>query len=111
MRVELGEGGGGCTPPGSQLMALQRRAGGREPRATGSLATALPCPHPRSRDYVLSCTDEAAKRRQALRGAKPTAWYAGRPRLTEHSWEKMWDSHLHWKRWTQERMGPSNTPL
>ena len=61
---------------------------------------APPTPHPvRSRDYILSCVDEAAKRRQALRGQRPTTTYIGRPRLTDSSWEKMWDSHLHWKRW------------
>ncbi|GAB4818272.1 hypothetical protein N2152v2_005318 [Parachlorella kessleri] len=64
-----------------------------------------------NREYILSCTDEAAKRRQALRGQVPTTWYKGKPRLTSDSWEKMWNDHLHWKRWTQERMGPYYSPI
>ena len=35
-----------------------------------------------SRDYVLSCCDEAAKRREALRGKTPTTWVKGKPQLT-----------------------------
>lgn len=34
----------------------------------------------------------------------PRTWIKGKPRATDHSWEKMFDAHLHWKRWTQERM-------
>jgi hypothetical protein len=64
-----------------------------------------------SRDYILSVTDEAAKRRQASRGLRPTTWYKGRPVLTDHSWERMWNSHLNWKRWSQERMGPYYSPI
>lgn len=58
------------------------------------MRTLSPC----SRDYILSVTDEAAQRREALRGKRPTTWYKGRPVLTDHSWEKMWHEHLHWKR-------------
>lgn len=64
-----------------------------------------------SRDYVISVTDEAAKRRQARRGVRPTTWTKGRPLLTDHSWERMFNSHLHWKRWAQERMGPYYSPV
>ncbi|PRW05952.1 ATP-dependent DNA ligase isoform A [Chlorella sorokiniana] len=69
-------------------------------------------PRPRrfNREYVLSCCDEAAKRREALRGQVPRTWIKGKPRATDHSWEKMFDAHLHWKRWTQERMGPWYSP-
>lgn len=68
-------------------------------------------PRKYSRDYILSVTDEAAKRRQASRGLRPTTWYKGRPVLTDHSWERMWNSHLNWKRWSQERMGPYYSPI
>ncbi len=64
--------------------------------------TALHCLLLCSREYILSCTDEAAKRRQALRGQVPTTWYKGKPRLTSDSWEKMWNDHLHWKRWEKQ---------
>ncbi|EFN51105.1 hypothetical protein CHLNCDRAFT_59336 [Chlorella variabilis] len=57
-----------------------------------------------NRDYILSCCDEAARRREALRGRTPRTWVKGRPLLTDHSWERMFNSHLHWKRWAQERM-------
>jgi hypothetical protein len=60
---------------------------------------------------VLSVCDEAAQRRQAARGKVPTTWLAGRPQLTEQSWERMFNTHLHWKRWTQERMGPYFSPV
>ena len=68
-------------------------------------------PRHNSRDYILSCCDEAARRREALRGAPPRAALMGRPRLTDHSWERMFFDHLHWKRWTQERMGPYHSPI
>ncbi|KAL4426256.1 hypothetical protein ABPG77_009871 [Micractinium sp. CCAP 211/92] len=63
-----------------------------------------------NRDYILSCCDEAARRREALRGKEPRTWVKGKPRDTDESWEKMFSSHLHWKRWTQERMGPYYAP-
>ncbi len=59
-----------------------------------------------NRQYMVDVTNEHARRRQAAAGKVPTQWFKGRPRLTDQSWEKMWNSHLHWKRWTQERMGP-----
>lgn len=34
----------------------------------------------------------------------PRTWVKGKPRLTDHSWEKMFSGHLHWRRWAQERM-------
>lgn len=34
-----------------------------------------------------------------LRGQPPRAWFKGKPRLTGDSWEKMWNKHIHWKRW------------
>jgi hypothetical protein len=46
----------------------------------------------------MACCDEAARRRQAQRGETPTTWFKGKPVLTDHSWEKMWHQHLHWKR-------------
>ena len=58
-----------------------------------------------SREYILSCCNEAAQRREALRGEKPNTWFKGQPRATDHSWEKMWDDHLHWKRWVAQPQG------
>ncbi|KAL6769085.1 hypothetical protein ACKKBG_A17425 [Auxenochlorella protothecoides x Auxenochlorella symbiontica] len=63
-----------------------------------------------NREYIISCCNEAAQRRDVLRGQAPRAWYKGKPRLTGDSWEKMWNKHIHWKRWTQERMGPNHQP-
>ncbi|WPT10715.1 hypothetical protein PSENEW3n2_00001887 [Picochlorum sp. SENEW3] len=64
-----------------------------------------------NREYVINVTNEHAKRREAASGKVPRQWFKGRPRLTDQSWEKMWNAHLHWKRWTQERMGPYNSPI
>lgn len=64
-----------------------------------------------NRDYVLSCCDEAARRREALRGQVPRTWIKGKPTATNHSWERMFQSHLQWKRWAQERMGPYYSPV
>ncbi|RMZ54515.1 hypothetical protein APUTEX25_002091, partial [Auxenochlorella protothecoides] len=49
------------------------------------------------REYIISCCNEAAQRRDVLRGQAPRAWYKGKPRLTGDSWEKMWNKHIHWK--------------
>lgn len=49
------------------------------------LPTSCPTPTrfvPRSRDYILSCCDEAARRREALRGKEPRTWVKGKPRDT-----------------------------
>lgn len=64
-----------------------------------------------NREYMINVTNEHARRREAMAGKVPRQWFKGRPRLTDQSWEKMWNSHLHWKRWTQERMGPYNSPI
>jgi len=56
----------------------------------------------------LSACNESAQYRELKRGKVPQQWYKGRPRYTDQSWLRMWDSHLHWKSWTQERMGPNH---
>uniref|UniRef100_A0A061RCY1 Uncharacterized protein n=1 Tax=Tetraselmis sp. GSL018 TaxID=582737 RepID=A0A061RCY1_9CHLO len=58
-----------------------------------------------NRDYVVACCDEAAQRREILAG-KPARAFTLAPINTTHSYERMWNKHLHRKRWTQERMGP-----
>jgi hypothetical protein len=68
-------------------------------------------PRKYNREYVINVTNEHARRREAASGKVPRQWFKGRPRLTDQSWEKMWNAHLHWKRWTQERMGPYNSPI
>lgn len=68
-------------------------------------------PRKYNREYVINVTNEHARRREAVSGKVPRQWFKGRPRLTDQSWEKMWNAHLHWKRWTQERMGPYNSPI
>ncbi|DBA94258.1 hypothetical protein WJX77_009246 [Trebouxia sp. C0004] len=66
-------------------------------------------PRKYNRDYVIACCDEAARRREALRGKVPRHFVPA-PSPTNHSWEKMFWRHLHRKRWTQERMGGGHTP-
>jgi hypothetical protein len=56
-------------------------------------------------DYVISVCNEAAMRRDALRGQRPKAMYPGlRPRHTTDSWEHMWWDYLHWRRWKIPRI-------
>ncbi|KAK9804218.1 hypothetical protein WJX72_001768 [[Myrmecia] bisecta] len=79
---------------GLALMLLPGRVLGSEVR-----------PRRWNRDYVIACCDEAARKREALRGKRIPRHFMHAPKPTTHSWEKMWWNHLHWKRWTQERMG------
>lgn len=61
-----------------------------------------------SPDYIASCVNEAAQRRDALRGQQPRTWLVGGgPRNVTDSWEHMWWDHLHWKRWKVPRTGPA----
>ena len=62
----------------------------------------------------MRCAEERAVMRQVRRGEIPTFSYVclsslfltllyscaqRRPILTDHSWPRMWDRHLHWKRY------------
>ncbi|KAI8466144.1 MAG: hypothetical protein J3K34DRAFT_434638 [Monoraphidium minutum] len=59
-------------------------------------------------DYIASCCNESANRRDALRGQVPRTWLmGGGPRPVTDSWEHMWWDSLHWKRWKIPRTGPA----
>lgn len=52
--------------------------------------------------------------RWAMKRNKDVSWVCvGSPRDDDDSqtFERKWFTHLHWKRWTQERMGPAYAPV
>lgn len=72
-----------------------------------------------SKEHLWQYTEQAAVRRQLRRGKVPTFCYVWiffwwvftyalqkMPLKTTHSWVRMWDDHLHWKRWVLERKTP-----
>lgn len=61
-------------------------------------------------DYIMACTDEAARRREALKGKKPRHLIR-RPDPVTDSWEHMWWKELHHKRWKLERAGPLHSAV
>ncbi|BDA51048.1 hypothetical protein COCOBI_17-2680 [Coccomyxa sp. Obi] len=68
-------------------------------------------PRKYNRDLIIAQCDEAARKREARRG-KPPRQFVRAPHNVTDSWQHMWDRQLHWKRWTQDRMGGgSQKPL
>ncbi|KAK9840811.1 hypothetical protein WJX81_006422 [Elliptochloris bilobata] len=57
-----------------------------------------------NRDYLISVCDEAARHREVLSGKIPRSFVFA-PRATTHSWQKMWDKHIRYRRWARGRMG------
>ncbi|KAK9845667.1 hypothetical protein WJX84_006931 [Apatococcus fuscideae] len=63
-----------------------------------------------NRDLIIRAVDANGRHREGLRGKKPRHFFH-KPSDSDHSFEKKWWSELHWKRWTQERMGGGHIRL